>query len=94
MGLAHLFREWHFLYGRRTDGPFCLFLLSYPDCGKKRTHTDTRCAQVINLIDLQCGVDFVGIRQDLRHLVCCHGIQTAAKGVLSWIRSRFSVVFT
>ena len=81
MGLAHLFGERHFLYGRRTDGPLCLFLFSHADGGEKRTHADPGSSQVIHLIDLQCGVDLVGIRQDLRHLVSCHGIQTAAKGV-------------
>ena len=81
VGLAHLFGKGHLLDGRRADGPLCLFLFPYADRCEKRADTDAGSSQVIDLIDLQRGVDLVGIRQDLCHLVRGHGVQAASEGV-------------
>ena len=56
-------------------------VLAHADGGEQRTDTDAGSAQVIDLVDLQAGVDLAGIGQDVADLVGGDGIQAAAEGV-------------
>lgn len=67
------------------------FLDSYG--GKERADTDSCCAQVVYLVDLQAGVYLAGACQDIVYTVGCDSIETTANE-LSWIKSRSSRVFT
>ena len=77
----HFFGEQHTLIGTASDGPLFALLLPYLDGGEERTHTDSGSPQIVDLIDLQTGVDLVGAGQNIVHLVGGNGIQSAAEGV-------------
>ena len=63
------------------------------DSSDQGTDTDPCRTQVVDLIDLQAGVDLVTSIQDLINLIGGNGIKSASEGI-SWIRSRSSLVFT
>ena len=65
------------------------FLDSYG--GKERADTDSCCAQVVYLVDLQAGVYLAGACQDIIYVVTASRPQP---NELSWIKSRSSRVFT
>ena len=49
--------------------------------GEQRTDTDSGSAEVVDLIDLQAGVNFTASGQNFVNLIGCNGIQTAAERV-------------
>ena len=53
------------------------FLDSYG--GKERADTDSCCAQVVYLVDLQAGVYLAGACQYIVYAVGCDSIETTAK---------------
>ena len=55
------------------------FLDSYG--GKERADTDSCCAKVVYLVDLQAGVYLAGACQYIIYAVGCDSIETAAKRV-------------
>ena len=55
------------------------FLDSYG--GKERADTDSCCAQVVYLIDLQAGIYLAGACQDIIYAVGCDSVETTAKRV-------------
>ena len=79
--LSHLLREDHAFQSRGTDLPFFLLLFLLPDGGEKGAYADPCRAQVIDLVDLQTGIDLVGAGEDIVHLIGGHGVQAAAEGI-------------
>ena len=51
------------------------------DCGNQGAHTDSGGAQVVDLIDLQAGVDLVRAGEDVAYLIGGDGIHAAAEGI-------------
>ena len=47
--------------------------------GKERADTDSYCAQVVYLVDLQAGVYLAGACQDIVYTVGCDSIETTAE---------------
>ena len=64
-----------------TTFRFSFCLLPDADGGQQGTDTDTGSTQVVDLVDLQAGVDLAGVGQNIVYLVGGNGIQTAAEGV-------------
>ena len=50
-----------------------------PDRGNEGADADTGSAEVVDLIDLQAGIDLAGRGKDILHLICRDGIHTAAE---------------
>ena len=48
---------------------------------EQRADTDSGSAEVVDLIDLQAGVNFTASGQNFVNLIGCNGIQTAAERV-------------
>lgn len=51
------------------------------DRSQKRTDTDTGSSQVVDLVDLQAGIDLSAVGQDLIYLVGGHCVKAAAEGI-------------
>ena len=58
-----------------------VLLGTHADSGEERTDTDSCGTEVIDLVNLQYGENFIGAVQDVFCLIHCHGIQAAAEGV-------------
>ena len=59
--LPHVLGERDALEFRRHNMAFCRVFLADADGREQRTHTDSRCAKIINLIDFEAGVDLTAI---------------------------------
>ena len=79
--LTHLFGKRYLLNSGRTDVAVFAHLLTDTDRRQQGTDTDTCRTQVVDLIDLQTGVDLIGTGEDIVHLIGGNGIQTAAEGI-------------
>ena len=51
------------------------------ECCKQRTYTDPCRTKIVDLIDLQAGINLAAAIQDLINLICCNCIQTTSKGI-------------
>ena len=56
-------------------------LFPYADRGKQGADPDSGCSQIVDFVNLQGSINFVGIRQDLSNLICCDCIQSAAERI-------------
>ena len=77
----HFLCKLHFIDGTGADGTLLVLLFTDTDGGKKRADTDSCGTEIIYLINFQTGVNLVRACENITHLICCNGIQTAAKGV-------------
>ena len=78
---SHLFGKRYTFDGRRPDHTFFLLFLSGADGSQQRTDTDTCGTEVVDLINLQAGIDFSAVGENFLYLVGGYGIQTTAEGV-------------
>src|SRR5699024_5442189 len=62
-------------------GPAFLLSLAHPEGGDQGTDTDSRGSQVVDLVDLQAGVNLAGVCQDIADLIGGDGVQAAAEGI-------------
>lgn len=90
---SHLLGEDHTVEAGGNDFSLLLFLFTGADGSQKRADTDTGSAQIADLIDLQAGIDLSGVGQNIFYLVGGNGVRPQPKE-FSWMRSRFSEVFT
>ena len=79
--LAHLFGKGYLLDGSRPDGSLFILSLFCTDGSDQRTDTDPCGTQVVDLIDLQAGVDLVTSVQDLINFIGGNRVKSAAKRV-------------
>ena len=77
----HFFSEYHTVEAGRNDLSLLIFLFTGTDGSQKGTDTDTGSTKVADLIDLQAGIDFSGICENIFYLIGGNGIQTAAEGI-------------
>ena len=77
----HFFGEYHPVEAGGNNFSLLFFLLTGTDGSQKRTDTDTGSAEITDLIDLQTGIDFSGICENIFYLIGGNGIQTAAKRI-------------
>ena len=78
---SHLFGKWYPFDGRRLNHTFFFLFLSGADSSQQRTYTDTCGTEIVDLVDLQAGVDLSAVGKNLLYLIGGYGIQTAAEGV-------------
>ena len=79
--LAHFFCK-YYLFNRRRLNLAGLFLrILCTKCCQERADTDPCCSQVIDLINLQTGVDLVTLIKNLIYFICGNCIQPAPKGI-------------
>ena len=81
--ITHLLREQNLFESAgadpaRTSFAFG-FLLAHADRGQKRPHTDPGSTQIVDLIDLQTGVDLVRTGQNIGNFIGRNGIETASE---------------
>ena len=79
--LTHLLGKGYLLNGSRLDVPFFILCLFCTDSSDQGTDTDPCRTQVVDLIDLQAGVDLVTSIQDLINLIGGNGIKSASEGI-------------
>ena len=81
VGLPHFLGKDLLLDGRGADRPLLRMLLPDPDRCDEGAHADAGGAQIIDLVDLQTGIDLSAAGEDLLHLVGGHRVEAAAEGV-------------
>ena len=79
--VLHVLRKELSIIAGRTQRTLVMLLLPDTDRRDQRTHTDTCRAEVVDLIDLQHGVDLIGTVQNIPYLIHGDGIEAAAEGV-------------
>ena len=79
--LAHLFGKYDFVDGGGLNRPFFVLFFFGADSRQKRADTDTRRAQVVDLVDLQAGIDLAASLKDLIYFICRYGVKSAAERV-------------
>ena len=61
----HLLREQNAVIGRRADGSLVVLPVTDAERGNQRSDADARCTEVIDLINFQYSIDFIGTGQDV-----------------------------
>ena len=78
---SHLFRKGRLCDGGALNIPDGLLFVPDPDSGDQGSHADPRRAEVVDLVDLKAGVNLIGARENIAHLVGGNGIDAAAERV-------------
>ena len=79
--LLHFLGEYRPVVSAGDDLALKIPLVPHAESGDQGADADAGRAQIVDLIDLQHGVDFAGAGEDIGHLVRGHGVQAAAKAV-------------
>ena len=79
--LTHLLGKGYLLNGSRLDVPFFILCLFCTDSSDQGTDTDPCRTQVVDLIDLQAGINLAASGQNLINLIGGNGVETAAERV-------------
>ena len=77
----HFFREDRFLDRGRKNLAYRLFPVMCTEGSEQRADTDSGSAEVVDLIDLQAGINLAASGQNLINLIGGNGVETAAEGV-------------
>ena len=79
--LSHLFGKGNLLNRSRADSALLLLCILGTKSCQKRSDTDSGCTKVVDLVNLQAGINLAAAVQNLINLIRGNCIQSASKGV-------------
>ena len=79
--LLHLFGEDDTVVSARYDLALKVLLVADTKSGDQRADANARCAEVVDLIDLEHRINLSGFGENIMDLVGCHSVESTAEGV-------------